>query len=312
MKERNRPYDLEVIAGPCSINYKNLHELYNMSEIQVTDQKGNFERALNAVRFVGLKSRTECSQADNEMGIDVAVIEQAIMHGSLAEVPPSVLLAEKFIKETDMGIATEIMLPGIQMPFYEGRIPKGKLLAWNPSNNQLGWSVKQMASTAARNEWAIGLKNGKWLGEPYSKITQPNDKTITSMEKAWLGLSSYASVTNCNLAFIHRGVDIPEKGEHRSALVHEVVKRLARKIPQAGRYLDPSHSLGPKLRDDVVKETIDAMKMTVDNDYLYTGILIEAGTSNTDTDQHISIAELKTLLEEIAKFRKLKCPTPSM
>jgi 3-deoxy-D-arabino-heptulosonate 7-phosphate (DAHP) synthase len=38
---------------------------------------------------------------------------------------------------------------------------------------------------------------------------------------------------------------------------------------------------------------------------LYDGILIEAGTSKTDSEQHISIKELKELVKELSKFRKI-------
>ncbi len=304
----NGPHDLEVIAGHCSVNPERLAELYEMSEIQVSDGRGGTQRALSAVRFVGLKSRTECNPTGEGMGIDFPVIEQAIMFGSSEEVPPSVLLAQQFVNETGMGIAAEIMLPGVQMPFYEGRIPKGQLLPWNPSTDQLGWSVRQMAHIASRNNWTVGLKNGKWLGEPLEQVNQPNSETITSMEKTWLGLATFAAASKCNVVFIHRGVDVPEKGNHRNALVHEVVKRLAKKAPEAGRYFDPSHSLGPKLRDDIVRTTIEAMKMTVGNEFLYTGILIETGTSVTDTKQHITVGELRLMLGEISKFRKLGGP----
>lgn len=309
MKEtENRQHDLEVIAGHCSVNPEHLAELYDMSEIQVSDGRGGMHRALSAVRFVGLKSRTEYNPIGEGMGMDFPVIEQAIIHGSVDEVPPSVLLAQQFVSETGTGIAAEIMLPAIQLPFYEGRIPKGQFLPWNPSIDQLGWSVRQMAHIAGRNNWIVGLKNGKWLGEPFEKVIQSDSETITSMEETWLGLSTFAAASKCKIAFIHRGVDVPEKGEHRNALVHEVVKRLAKKAPHAGRYFDPSHSLGPKLRDEIVKTIIEAMKMTVGNEFLYTGILIEAGTSNTDTQQHISIDELRVILKEISKFRKLGGP----
>ncbi len=300
----NKSHDLEVIAGHCSVNPECLDELYEMSEIQVSDGSGGTQRALSAVRFVGLKSRTGYNPTGEGMGIDFPVIEKVIMFGSSNEVPPSVLLAEKFVRETGLGISSEIMFPDIQLPFYEKRIPKGQFFPWNPSVNQLGWLIRQMANIASRNNWPVGLKNGKWLGIQPEKVTQ----IIGSMEKTWSGLATYAKASGCDIVFIHRGVDISEKGMHRNVLVHEVVKRLAKKFPQSGRYFDPSHSLGPKLREDIVRETIKAMRMTVGNEFLYTGILIEAGTSSTDTDQHITVDELRFLLKEISKFRKLGGP----
>jgi len=304
----NGSHDLEVIAGHCSVSPKHLAELYRMSELRVSDGRGGTERALSALRWVGLKSRTEFDPTGEGMGIDFSVIEQAIMYGSSDEVPPSVLLAQQFVCSTGMGIAAEIMLPGVQLPFYEDRIPHGQLFAWNPSINQLGWSVREMGQIAKRNNWTVGLKNGKWLGAPLEKANHPNSETITTMEKTWLGLASFAAASNCNIAFIHRGVDVPEKGDFRNAPVHEVVRRLAIKAPHAGRYFDPSHSLGPKLRDHIVEETIEAMRLTVRNEFLYTGILVEAGTSETDTGQHITVDELQVMLEEISRFRKLGGP----
>lgn len=304
----NGQHDLEVIAGHCSFNPEYLNELYSMAEIQVSDGRGGMERALSAERIVGLKSRTNYNASGEGMGIDFRVIEQAIMSGSSEELPPSVIFAQNFVREANMGVATEIMLPDIQLPFYEGRIPKGQLFPWNPSINQLGWSMRQMAQIASRNNWTVGVKNGKWLGEPFKEVNQENSQTETSMEKAWFGLASFAKASKCNMAFIHRGVDVPEKDEHRNALVHEVVKRLAKKVPGAGRFFDPSHSLGSKLRDKIVETTIEAMRMKVGNEFLYTGILIEAGTSETDTNQHISINELEFMLKEIGKFRRLGGP----
>ena len=48
------------------------------------------------------------------------------------------------------------------------------------------------------------------------------------------------------------------------------------------------------------------MKMKIENgDWLYDGILIEVGTSTTDTEQHITISELSNLIDEISKFREI-------
>lgn len=309
-----KEYDLEINAGPCSVSSKNpgksLAELHAMAEIQVPDGKGGMKRALSAGRFIGLKSRTEYNPTGEGMGMDFEVVEQAIISGSVEDVPPSVLLAEQFVREAKIGVAAEIMIPGIQLPFYEGRIPKGMLLPWNPSNNQLGWTIREMAAIAGRNNWTLGLKNGKWLGAPLEDVSKPDSEIITSMEKTWLGLASYAEAAN-DIVFIHRGVDVPGKGENRNALTHEVVRRLARLRPNVGRWLDPSHSLGDKLRDVIIERTIEAMWMKVGNgsdEFLYTGILIEAGSSETDTGQHISVNELEILAKELSKFRRLRGP----
>jgi len=196
MKEtENGQHDLEVIAGHCSVNPERLAELYEMSEIMVSDGRGGAQRALSAVRFVGLKSRTEYNPTGEGIGIDFSVVEQAIISGSSDEIPPSVLLAQQFVNDTGMGIAAEIMIPHIQLPFYEGRIPKGQLLPWNPSVDQLGWNVRVMANIASRNDWTVGLKNGKWLGESLQDVVQSNSEIITSMEKTWLGLATFAAAS---------------------------------------------------------------------------------------------------------------------
>lgn len=308
----NRYYDLEVFGGQCCLNPNKIAEVKTMAEIQVPDGKGGIQRALSAVRWVGAKSRTELqlTEKGKGMGMDFDVIWQALLTGSTEEVPPSVLLAEEFVKEMNMGIVTEIMIPHIQLPFYEGRIPKGMLLAWNPSNDQLGWHVSEMAVIAERNNWRVGLKHGKWLGKPYEDAIRPGNEDITSMESTWHGLYSYVKpfLPDKNIVFIHRGVDIPEKGEYRNALVHEAIKRLAKKFPASKRGLDPSHSFGSKLRDQIMEGTIEAMKMKVGNEYLYNTILVESGTSETDTGQHLLVDELEIMLKEISKFRRLRGP----
>jgi hypothetical protein len=42
--------------------------------------------------------------------------------------------------------------------------------------------------------------------------------------------------------------------------------------------------------------------------YLYDGVLIEAGTSSTDTEQHISLMELQDIVSTIAEYRNLVAP----
>jgi hypothetical protein len=72
---------------------------------------------------------------------------------------------------------------------------------------------------------------------------------------------------------------------------------------------DPSHSYGPSKRDEILEGTIKAMNMKLnDEEYLYDGILIEAGTSVTDTDQHVTIAELKDMVKALSKTRDLQGP----
>ena len=104
---------------------------------------------------------------------------------------------------------------------------------------------------------------------------------------------------------------MPRKGEYRNLPIHHTAKRTKLRNQARGievkLFFDPSHSLGPKKRDQIITETVKAMKMKInDQEYLYDGILIEVGTAKCDTDQHITVAELKGLVEQIAEFRELQ------
>jgi hypothetical protein len=71
-------------------------------------------------------------------------------------------------------------------------------------------------------------------------------------------------------------------------------------------FLDLSHAHGPLLRDTITASMVEGMHMKNDDgSYLYDGMLIEVGDSTTDTGQHVTISELKTICEEVAKFRNL-------
>jgi 3-deoxy-D-arabino-heptulosonate 7-phosphate (DAHP) synthase len=104
---------------------------------------------------------------------------------------------------------------------------------------------------------------------------------------------------------IHRGVDVVGKGKFRHLPVHDSAEKV-KKMTKVKMFFDPSHSLGRFLRDQIVDQTILAMHMkTTEGEYLYDGILIEVGTSITDTEQHITVEELQTLCNEIIKFREI-------
>jgi 3-deoxy-D-arabino-heptulosonate 7-phosphate (DAHP) synthase len=127
------------------------------------------------------------------------------------------------------------------------------------------------------------------------------------MEKTWEGLVSYAKkfLSPKRIILIHRGVDVPEKEKYRNAPVHYLAMKV-KKHTGCLLFFDPSHSHGPLMRENIVEETIKAMKMKINNDeYLYDGILIEVGRSLTDTEQHISLDEFKYLVKELVKFREL-------
>jgi 3-deoxy-D-arabino-heptulosonate 7-phosphate (DAHP) synthase len=291
---------VRIIAGPCSIDKENIKEIYEIAEIKV-----NGSYAIWGTRIVGLKSRTNFNSSGEGMGIDFKSFLKNLEGEN--EIPESVKIAEKIVKETNLLVATEIMDPILQIPFYQKRIPKEKLLLWNPAVNQLGWPVLIMSYFAKKNDWYIGLKNPKWLGDFKKKADSLSYKGRTSMEKTWEGLVSYANffLDKEKIVLIHRGVDIPEKRNYRNAPLHNLASRVKRHTGCL-LFFDPSHSYGPKMREKILPATLKAMKIKIDeNEFLYDGILIEAGTSKTDSEQHISIKELKELVKELSKFRRV-------
>ncbi len=306
----DKQYDLEIIAGPCSITPENAKEI--IDEIApITTPDGR--RAIYGTRVVGLKSRTSITPDGRGMGIDYDLINQAF-DLSRAErnklVLPSRVIAERIVKETGMIIATEVMIPHLQLPFYElSEILKGNMMIWNPAVEQLGWNALEMSHYAIRNNWELGLKHGKFLGKDPLHITNhPDYQEETTLEKTIIGMTTFTNGKKDDLIIIHRGVDVPGRGDYRNALVHEVMKRLKSKVPGSRLYFDPSHSFGPKMRNHIVSGIIEAMKLKQNGGFLYDGILIEAGTSPTDTDQHITVDELAQLVQQLSEFRKIRSP----
>lgn len=298
---------LKIIAGPCSVDEQNVEEIYQIAEISV-----NGRRAISGTRIVGLKSRTELNPTGEGMGMDgkVLITNNAILTrgGSKDDLqtPPSIKFVHDIISKTNMLVATEIMMPHLQLPHFEGIAPAQRLLPWNPSVNQLGWQVHQMAEYCRQNNWHIGLKNGKWVGADVVAAESENHPGGTPIEKTWGGLAKYAGELKGDIVLIQRGVDVPEKGDHRNLPIHNIAKRVKKDAGNVKLYFDPSHAYGPTLKESIVEATIVAMKMQYeDGNYVYDGILIETGTSSTDTGQHISIQELETLVGELSLFREL-------
>ncbi|HZE86712.1 MAG TPA: hypothetical protein VE090_00760 [Methylomirabilota bacterium] len=310
---KNTQYDLEIIAGPCSITFENVEEIINeIAPLTTPDGK----RAIYGTRVVGLKSRSALPVDEKGIGIDFPIIKQCL---NLSEKEreqltlPSIQLAEKIYQKTGMMISTEIMIPHIQLPFFEqAKTLQNNIFIWSPAVNQLGWTILEMSKFASRNNWHLGIKHAKFLGkDPLEIANHPDYKEETSLEKTWLGLTTYAKNVKDNLILIHRGVDVPGRGDFRNALIHEIMKRVKLKVPHAKFYFDPSHSYGPKMRDKIVEGIIEAMQIKTDEGFLYDGVLIEAGTSPSDTDQHITTKELGQLVTQLSKFRKLRPPKNS-
>lgn len=309
---------LSIIAGPCSIDDHNIEEVRQIAQIKVIDQHGYSQRAIAGTRIVGIKSRTEFDPSGKGMGIDFSVFQknmQILANGGSSkdfEIPPSIIMSEEIYSKFNLLIAVEIMSPFAQLPFFEGKIPKGKLLPWNPSVDQLGWPLLEMAMYAQKNGWHIGIKNGKWIGDHLQHANSSTYAGKTTMEKTWTGLVTYAEHENGEVILIHRGVDVPDKGDYRNAIVHEMAKRT--KLATGKKLLfDPSHTHGPKLQRHIVASVLESMKMKInEEEYLYDGILIEVGTSTTDTEQHITLQELAILAQELARFRDVVSPDGSL
>jgi len=307
---------MELVAGPCSITPENIKDILQLSQIRVKNLHGIEQPALWGTRMVELKSRTALDPSGEGMGIGCHTVMENMLiltdGGSSQDfkIPESVNMMKKVIEDTELTVATEVMMPSVQVPIYEKVIPDGKMLLWNPSVEQLGWSILPMAVAAKRHNWEIGLKNGKWLGATLKDAEQSDSPVETNLEKTWVGLTTFATamgLPKSKITLIHRGVDIPEKGEFRNIPIHEVARRAKRKIGGGVKlYFDPSHTFGPNLRDQIVEGTVQAMLMKDGNEWLYDGALIEAGTAPTDTGQHLTINEMESLAKELAKYRNLR------
>ncbi len=291
---------LAIIAGPCSVDENNISEIVALDNIRLNNTK-----VIAGTRIVGLKSRSSVS-ANSAMGIDfetymhnVTKYLAGMSHDSF-KTPPSVKFIKQIMEHTDLVVATEIMNPLIQLPHLVGI--KDRLLIWNPSVNQLGWQILDTALFAKQNNWKLGIKNGKWTG-PMSQ----DQHNYTSIEKTWAGLVSYAKHATNDVYLIHRGFNTHEQTEYRNMPIHLIAAN-TKTATQTKLFYDPSHALGPKLRHKIVTETMTAMQLKHEHTYLYDGLLIEVGTSKTDTDQHITHAEVHYLVQELSKFRKLISP----
>ena len=298
---------IKIIAGPCSLNDKNINELKSIVAIN----SKNF-RPIYGVRVVGLKSRTELKRDASYMGMDFDAhmdVYNEIMNGNFNVINsasyPSVEVAKEILSIDDnMVVATEVVDPVLQMPIFANNI-KQNLFLWNPAVNQLGWQMKIIGEYAKKYGFSIGIKNAKNLGVSAKDSEEKN--IIAPMEKVWKGLATYTGIQEdkSKIFMIQRGVDEPEKGDFRSLPIHNCAKRVKTDVGY-NMLFDPSHSFGPKMRDKIIEGSVEAMCMKLDNgSWLYDGLLIEVGTSTTDTGQHISLNGLSNLIDEISKFREM-------
>jgi 3-deoxy-D-arabino-heptulosonate 7-phosphate (DAHP) synthase len=307
MNKTSSSNELRIIAGPCAIDKDNIETLYDIADIKISNSSGHKQTATFGVRVVGLKSRSKIYDDNSYMGMDyesyLKNLDLLISNGDKdkMEILPSLKIANQIIKDTGMVVATELMSPMVQLPLFETHIPKNKLFIWNPCINQLGWPILEMAQYAIRNGWYLGIKNGKWLSR--------DSIGVSDMERNWIGNSTFAKShlmkMKNKVVLIHRGVEVKHKGDYRSLPVHDIAIR-AKSQTNLGLYFDPSHSLGSKLRDRIVDETVEVMKMrTKDGSYVYNGLLIEVGKAQTDMDQHITVREYKELAQKLSTFRDI-------
>jgi len=296
--------EIKIIAGPCSVDRDNINDIVDIANIEIENK-----RVIYGVRMVGLKSRTALDISGNGMGMDfeaymknIKILSNGGKSSDFIDLP-SILLSKELQKKQDILVASEIVDVSIQMPLLERHLKNGKVMTWNPSVNQLGWPILNMSKYCERNNWLLGIKNAKNLGDHLNNSEEANQKT--SLDKVWEGLVRYSQMPTENKVLIHRGVDVPEKGDFRNALVHNLAKRV-KLATSCKLYFDPSHSYGPKLRDKIPEGIINALRTKIDDcNYLYDGALIESGISKTDTDQHLTVKELKDVLKEVSKFRDL-------
>jgi hypothetical protein len=306
---------LRIIAGPDSLDDYNIQEVYEIASIAF-----NGKRAIYGTRTVGLKSRTNITNTNTEenfMGYDFDAIMQNFNifgHGGNANdlVPlPTVQMAEQIYADTGMLCSTEIMLPAIQLACIAKSFKFKPFLVWNSAVDQLGWHIRQMAGFANEYGWSVGIKNGKWLGIDYEEAEQIDYEGKSPIETVWDGLTVASSIAPETI-LIQRGCDLPRKGNYRNLPIHHTAMRTKLRTGKP-LFFDPSHALGPKLRDQIVTLTIEAMKMKIDEEtYLYDGILIEVGTAKCDTHQHISVQELKDMVEILGEFRDLVSDVPTL
>ena len=303
---------VKIFAGPDSLDDFNIDEVYRIAELKVNDHP-----SIYGARTVGLKSRTNLDHQNTDagfMGYDFEAIMKNFNifgHGGNADdlIPlPTVEMAEKLYHDTGLIPSSEIMLPAIQLACIKKSFSNDPFLVWNSAVDQLGWHVRQMAGFAEEHGWMVGLKNGKWLGEEYEVSESEDFDGKSSIETVGDGLVNYATLAP-EIVLIQGGCDLPAKGEYRNLPIHQAAKRTKLRHLDKGNvqlYFDPSHSLGPKMRDQIVDKTVEAMQMKLtDEQFLYDGILIEVGTAKCDTHQHISVDELEELVDRLSEFRTL-------
>lgn len=299
--------NIKIIAGPCSINQNNVSQLYEISSLNTYNRN-----PIYGLRVVGLKSRTELKHSAEFMGIDFDVHIKLcvdLINGNYTVTKdtmyPSIQIAKEIhARYPEMRIATEVVDPFLQIPVFAMNLGD-KFIPWNPAVEQLGWFMGVIGEYAKKYNLSIGIKNAKNLGSSIVE-SEIHDRNAP-LEKVWKGMATYTGIHSRKekIIMIQRGIDDPLNGNYRNFPIHKCAARVKKETGYQ-MFFDPSHVCGPKMRDNIVEETIEAMKLKLDDGrFVYDGVLIEAGTSTTDTLQHITIDELSDLIDALSKFRTL-------
>lgn len=294
---------MKVIAGPCSIDHENKFEVLDFLKIKCRNKPAFF-----GTRVVGLKSRTSFDPVNSFVGIDIDAYEESVINfesdARKISIMPSIQIANEIqALYPDTYVATEIVDTWIQCAALNQQLKSPKAIVWNPAVNHLGFPIKIMARYANKNNWLLGIKNGKHIGG--SKEDSEYKNKSVAQDKSWSGLRTYANILpDEQVIMIHRGLDCESNEGYRNFPSHNLAGRV-KNVTKCSLFLDPSHICGPKMRDSIVDFTLDAMQIRLNGDFLYNGILIECGTAKSDTDQHITLDELENLILELTKFRKL-------
>ncbi len=61
---------LQIIAGPCSVDERNLPQIKQIGALKITNQDGQTQKAISGARVVGLKSRTKLDPENEWIGLD--------------------------------------------------------------------------------------------------------------------------------------------------------------------------------------------------------------------------------------------------
>lgn len=276
--------NLKIIAGPCSIDRVNINQAIEIGKMP----------EVYGVRCVGLKSVTSPRAF---MGID----QEWYFRGQEGEAP-SLKLARRIVQMTGKKVAFELM-DSVQLVDYLDSFFKGKVFVWNPAIAQLGYPIYRLATTGKHLGWKIGLKNPKWWGDEETEI---KGVPVNNGEKNWYGNAKFSEAGGIIPVMIYRGVNIDnsEGVEYRNFPMHSSAKKmkdLGYKV-----WLDPSHICGEKMRHQIVEKTLEWLNLRDGKGgFLYEGLLIEVGDSQTDTGQHITLEEFKELIKRIKEFREI-------